>query len=155
MRDPPVSRRFPRRARSSACCLRVAATRPRRALKAPANRASRPRRCPDSRPPPRLARRRPLLFAAASRCPLPTVRVQACHATDADRPLPPPPRRSSPSRTCPSVVHASSSTPPSTSFGRRRHRPVSRCAVAFATPPCHLHAAVYIASSAAPLSTRR
>jgi hypothetical protein len=66
MRDPPVSRCFPRRARLSVRSLRVAAT---RCAHAVGPRV--PRRRPDNRPLPRLARCRPLLSEAAPRCPLP------------------------------------------------------------------------------------
>jgi hypothetical protein len=119
-----------------------------------------PRRCPDSRPLPHLKRRQPPLSEAAPRHPLPTVGVRARHTTNTDRPLPPPPHQSPPSRVCTSAVHASPSTPPtppSTPFGRRRHllHPVSRGVVAFAMRPCHPHGAVYTASSAVPPSTRR
>jgi hypothetical protein len=134
MRDPPVSRRFPRRARLSACFLRVAD------IKAPANRTSWPCRRPDSRPPPRHTRRQPPLSEVAPHCPLPTTRVRARHATDADRPLPPPPIQSPLSRACPSVVHASPSTLPSpTPPGKPWCRRLRR-------------ATVYTASSAAPPS---
>jgi hypothetical protein len=66
MRDPPVSRCFPRRARLSVRSLRVAAT---RCAHAVGPRV--PRRRPDNRPLPRLTRCRPLLSEAAPRCPLP------------------------------------------------------------------------------------
>jgi hypothetical protein len=139
MRDPPVSGCFLCQARLSVRSLRMAAMRyaraacPNCAEPLAADRASRPRRRPDSQPPPCLTRCQPPLSEDAPPCPLL-------------------------SRACSSTVHASLSTPPtplSTPSERhhRRLRPVSRGAVAFAAPPCHPCAVVYTTSSAAPPST--
>jgi hypothetical protein len=81
-RGPPVSRRSPCRACLSACCRRLAATCPRRALKALSGprvgvptAASRPRRLRAAFR--QRAADRHATCAADRRCPLPTARVQS------------------------------------------------------------------------------
>jgi hypothetical protein len=93
------------------------------------------------RQPPRHVLRRPPLSEAAPM----SASDRACptrHATDADRPLPPPPRQLPLSRACPhrrprlAVRTPSSPTPP-----------VRRGVVAFAAPLCRPRAVVYTPSS--------
>jgi hypothetical protein len=116
----------------------VAATRPHRALKALSGpRAS----VPIAARIPTTHRRRPQLSKAALLS-TPDHACPTCHATDIDWPLPPPPRRSPPSRACPRRrPRLTVRTPPSST------PPVSHGAVAFAAPSCHTRAAVYTTSS--------